>query len=348
MEQIRVVHYVNQFFGQIGGEEMAGAPPQIRPGPVGPGRLLQERLGEGFPIVATVICGDNTFAENPEAVAHQLTELIAPYKPQILIAGPAFNSGRYGQSCAQLCVAVQQELRIPAITGMYDENPGVEFRSKTLIVRTGPNARHMREAIELMAPLAARLGRGEGIERPAEAGCFARGLKRSVLCEYNAARRAVDMLLCKIAGKPFKTEISIPAFDRVTPVKMAIPLAQATVALVTDGGLVVKGNPDRMPAGNTDRMTSVPIAGLDRLTREQVEIYHGGFDNQFVNEDPERLVPLEAMRDLEREGAIGKLFETIYATAGLSMSITNAKRVGQEIAKRLLREGVQAAILTST
>jgi glycine reductase len=156
------------------------------------------------------------------------------------------------------------------------------------------------------------------------------------------------MLLCKIAGKPFKTEISIPAFDRVTPVKMAIPLAQATVALVTDGGLVVKGNPDRMPAGNTDRMTSVPIAGLDRLTREQVEIYHGGFDNQFVNEDPERLVPLEAMRDLEREGAIGKLFETIYATAGLSMSITNAKRVGQEIAKRLLREGVQAAILTST
>jgi glycine reductase len=315
---------------------------------VGPGRLLEELLGPGFRIVSTALCGDNTFAENPEAVAQQLVKLIAPCQPQVLVADPAFNSGRYGQSCAQVCVAVAQELKIPVLTGMYEENPGVEFRTRILIARTGPNARHMREALEAMAPLAGRLGRGEAITRPAESGCFARGLKRSVLREQNAACRAVDMVLAKVAGRPFKSEVSLPSFDRVEPVKLAVPLAQAKVALVTDGGLLVKGNPDRMPAGYTDRMTAVPIAGFDRLTPEQVEVYHGGFDNQFVNADPERLVPLETMRELERKGVIGKLNEIIYATAGLAMSLTNAKKVGQEMAKRLKADGVQAAILTST
>lgn len=348
MEPIRVVHYVNQFFGQIGGEELAGAPPQLRSGAVGPGRLLQELLGQDFQIVSTAICGDNTLAENPEAVAQQLVKLIAPCRPQLLVAGPAFNSGRYGQGCAQLCATAEQELRIPVLTGMYDENPGVEFRTRILIARTGPNARHMREALALMAPLAARLGRGEDIARPAEVGCFPRGLKRSVLRQDNAAHRAVDMVLAKVAGRPFQSEVSLPSFDRVEPVKLSVPLSQARVALVTDGGLLVKGNPDRMPAGYTDRMTAVPIAGCDRLTPAGVEVYHGGYDNQFVNADPERLVPLSVMRELERKGVIGKLNDVIYATAGLAMALSNAKKVGQEMARRLKADGVQAAILTST
>ena len=68
MEKIRVVHYLNQFFGGIGGEEVAGTQPEIRPGAIGPGRQLQERLGQELEIVATAICGDNTFADNPEPV----------------------------------------------------------------------------------------------------------------------------------------------------------------------------------------------------------------------------------------------------------------------------------------
>ena len=349
MEKIKVVHYVNQFFGQIGGEEMAGAGPQLKPGFVGPGRRLQEILGEEFEIVATAICGDNTFAEQPEETARQLVGLIASCKPQLLIAGPAFTSGRYGQACSQLCEAVQQELKIPTLTGMHEENPGVEQgRHKVLIARTGPNARFMKEALGVMAPLAQRLGRGEKIARPAEVGCFPHGMKRSVLREHTAARRAVDMLVAKLAGQPFQSEISLPSFDRVTLVKLAVALKDATVALVTDGGLVVKGNPERMPAGYTDRMTTVPIAGVERLTREMVEVNHGGFDTQYVNADPERLLPLEILRELERAGTVGRLNPTIYATAGLSMSLTNAKKVGREMARRLLADGVHAIILTST
>ncbi len=37
---IRVVHYLNQFFGGVGGENKADVGPQVRNGPIGPGRAL--------------------------------------------------------------------------------------------------------------------------------------------------------------------------------------------------------------------------------------------------------------------------------------------------------------------
>ena len=36
----KVVHYINQFFAQIGGEEMAHVAPELREGFVGPGMAL--------------------------------------------------------------------------------------------------------------------------------------------------------------------------------------------------------------------------------------------------------------------------------------------------------------------
>ena len=62
----RIVHYVNQFFAGLGGEESAGLVPGHLEGATGPGRLLQTLLGEGAGIVATVYCGDDHFSENEE------------------------------------------------------------------------------------------------------------------------------------------------------------------------------------------------------------------------------------------------------------------------------------------
>jgi glycine reductase len=58
----RIVHYVNQFFGGIGGEEKAHTPLEVREGPVGPGRALQQVLGGKGAVVATLICGDDYVA----------------------------------------------------------------------------------------------------------------------------------------------------------------------------------------------------------------------------------------------------------------------------------------------
>ncbi len=349
MSTVRVVHYLNQFFGQIGGEEYASAPPQIRPGSVGPGRLLQTKLGEGCQIVATVICGDNTFAEQPEDSAQQIVQLAREYSPQVLVAGPAFNAGRYGQACGQVCATVQAELGIPALTGMYEENPGVaQFRDRVLIARTGNSARFMADVLNHMAALTLRLAAGERIDRPADEGCFAHGLKRSVLRKQDAAQRGVDLLLRKLAGEPYRSEMSIPTFERVDPAPLPADLSKALVAVITDGGLITKGNPEGMPPGFTDRKVALSIAGLSRLDTERFEVYHGGYDTQFVKADPNRLVPLDVLRQLEQEQIIGRLFETVYATAGLGMTLANARRLGHDIAQNFKKEGVQAVVLTST
>jgi glycine reductase len=349
MGQIRVVHYLNQFFGQLGSEAQADAAPQIRPGAVGSGRMLEAALGNTATLVATVVCGDNRFADTPEPIAAAIVELLREHAPDVVVAGPAFASGRYGVACGHICAAVQEKLGIPAVTGMAPENPAVElFRDRVLIARTGATARSMAEALAHLAGLAARLGSGERIDRPAEVGCFARGFKRSVVRAEPAAQRAVDLLLKKLAGAPYRSEISIPSFDRVPPAAPPADLSRALVAVVTDGGLIQAGNPEGMPAGFTDRRTVLSIAGHDRLDPDSFDVHHGGYDTRFVKADPNRLVPLDALRELEAEGAIGRLFDTVHSTAGLGMSLTNARRLGQEIGRDLKQAGVEAVILTST
>ena len=64
MAKLRVVHYINQFFAQIGGEEKADYPVELRVGQVvGPGLGLSKELGDEAVIVAKIICGDSYFGE---------------------------------------------------------------------------------------------------------------------------------------------------------------------------------------------------------------------------------------------------------------------------------------------
>src|SRR2546425_9740804 len=93
---VRVVHYLNQFFGGIGAEEVAGNGVEARPGPVGPGLALQKALGERGEVMNTVICGDNYFAEREPEALEQILAALFEAQPDVVVLGPAFNSGRYG------------------------------------------------------------------------------------------------------------------------------------------------------------------------------------------------------------------------------------------------------------
>ena len=141
----RIVHYMNQFFAGVGGEESAGTAPGRVEGAVGPGKLLQTLLGEGAGIVATVYCGDDHFSENEEEATARLLELVKAAEPDLLFAGPAFGSGRYGLACAGVCRAVGAELGIPVLTAMSPSNPGADLiRSDIPVVATGESSGDMR------------------------------------------------------------------------------------------------------------------------------------------------------------------------------------------------------------
>lgn len=346
---LRVVHYLNQFFGGIGGEDKASTKPQVKEGPVGPGKIAQEVFGAQGEVVASVICGDNYFAECMEEATNKIMELILSYRPDAVLAGPAFYAGRYGIACGALCKAVQERLKIPAVTGMYKENPAVElFRSDVYIIESEDNVKRTAEVTSKMVRLLSKLAFQQKIGKPSEEGYFPRGLLLNELSDHSAAQRVVSMLLKKLQGQPFQSEVPSPKYDRVKPAPGIRDLHSATIALVTDGGLVPKGNPDSIEPERATRFGSYSIKGIGTLKPEDYEVTHGGYTPVFVIQDPHRLVPLDVMRDLEKEGVIGKLHETFYSTAGCASIVENVKKMGQAIAKELKAEGVSGVILTST
>jgi betaine reductase len=111
---------------------------------------------------------------------------------------------------------------------------------------------------------------------------------------------------------------------------------------------VPRGNPDHIESASASRFGAYSIAGLDALTPETHQSVHGGYDPTYANADPNRVLPLDEARSLERAGRIGRLFDTYYATVGNATSVAQAQRFGKEIAALLVNEGVQAVILTST
>lgn len=346
---LRVVHYLNQFFGGIGGEEKASEAPQVKDGLVGLGKALQDVLKERGEVVATVICGDNYFAERTKEAVDEVLWMLTPYQPDMVIAGPAFNDGRYGIACGEICTAVQNKLGIPAVTGMYEENPGVDlYKRDVYIVKTSGSARGAAEVVSRMVSIALRLVAKEKIGKPSEEGYFPRGFVTNEISDQNAAERAVSMVLAKIKGEPFEPELELPKFDRVKPATAIKNLALAKIALVTDGGLVPKGNPDKMESHRSTRFATYSIKGIDSLSSKDYEANHIGYDKAFVDQDPNRLVPLDIIRVLEKEGMIGKLHDKVYTTAGVATTLDNSTNIGLGIAEQLKAEGVNGVILTST
>ena len=344
----RIVHYVNQFFAGQGGEESAGAPPGVLEGAVGPGRLLQSLLGEGAAVAATVHCGDDHFSENEEEATARLLELVKAARPDLLFAGPAFGSGRYGLACAGLCKAVAAEIGIPVLTAMSPSNPGADsIRSTVPVVRTGESSGDMRAAIEASAPLIVRLLTGEAVAPGGEEGLLSRGGRWNTRVSKRAAERAVDLLLAKVGGGPLETEIPLPPFQEVAAAPGIPDLGHAKIALVTTGGLVPRGNPDGIKSYLSTDFGAYHLESKDHLAADEFESVHGGFFTAAVNEDPNRLIPLDALRDAVREGSLGGLHEYFYSTTGNGTPVETAADMARDIAASLEEDRVDGVILTS-
>lgn len=350
MAKLKVVHYINQFFAQIGGEEKADYPVELRVGEVvGPGMALTQNFKDEAEIIATIVCGDSYFNENLEKAKAEILEMVKEQAPDIFIAGPAFNAGRYGVACGTIAAAVQEELGIPSLTGMYVENPGADmFKNQVYMVSTKNSAAGMRDAVKKMAPLTVKLGKGEKIGSSAEEGYMPNGIRVNFFEKERGSQRAVKMLIKKLAGKPFETEFPMPDFDRVDPNPAVKDLAHAKIALVTSGGIVPKGNPDHIESSSASHYGEYDITGVTDLTEDTYETAHGGYDPVYANEDADRVLPVDVLRDMEKEGIIGELHHLFYTTTGNGTAVASAKAFADEFSKKLVADGVDAVILTST
>ncbi|MGH3721587.1 MAG: glycine/betaine/sarcosine/D-proline family reductase selenoprotein B, partial [Pseudonocardiaceae bacterium] len=164
---MRIVHYVNQFYAGLGGEEAAGIGPRVLEGKVGPGRLLSQLLNaqllsaehqDEYQIVATIVCGDD-YAASHAAVAEELLGMARAAGAELLVAGPAFGSGRYGLACARL-VAAAHAGGLPALATMHPDNPGISDAGAAPVVAAGATSRQMRPTLQTVAAAIAKLATG--------------------------------------------------------------------------------------------------------------------------------------------------------------------------------------------
>jgi glycine reductase len=351
---VKVIHYLNQFFGGIGGEEKTDLEPTLLQGAKGPGKLL-ERLFPDLEIVATIVAGDNYLVQNTGTAVKGILSVLTPYFekkaaeiPQLFLAGPCFNAGRYGLACGAVCKAVQEHFDCLVLSSMFPDNPAVqEYRHDIFISLAGDDVTSMEESLRRMWGLAIKLLQGKAI-LPYENHYIPQGRRQNFFHSRTGAQRAVSMILKRIAGEPYKTEYKMPVFDRVAPAPAIPDMSRAKLALVTSGGIVPRGNPDKIAAANAQKYGAYSLKGLLTLTSETHQTVHGGYDPTFAMEDPNRVLPLDMIRELEAEGTVGCLHELYYATVGNATSVANARNFGKAITQELLAAGVQAVLLTST
>ncbi|MBI4506544.1 MAG: glycine/betaine/sarcosine/D-proline family reductase selenoprotein B, partial [Chloroflexi bacterium] len=278
-----------------------------------------------------------------------LLPLVASLQPDVLVAGPAFGSGRYGLACSALCAAVQQRLGLPAVAAMHADNPGVAlYRRQAVIVPTSQHAAGMRDALARVAPLALRLAAGEPLGPAAVEGYLPRGVRQNVRTDRPAPERAVEMLLAKLAGQPFTTEVPLPSYERVPPPPPVADLRQAVLLVATEGGLVPRGNPDRLEWVRATKWLRYPLDGQAALAPGDYEISHGGYDTSFATADLNCIVPLDALREAEQAGLFGRLHGEYFVTAGNHGVLSVMARHGREMAAAARAAGADAVLIVAT
>jgi len=351
MTKKRALYYINQFYAGIGGEDKADTGLVEFDKVLGPA-LGMEKLWQGeLEVVKTIACGDNYFNDDEkyQELLPRLREIIREVKPDVVIAGPAFNAGRYGVACGKFVDFVRREFGIPAVTGMYWENPAVPmFVKENYIVGTPETAAGMRKVLPGLASLALKLAKGEEVGPARLEGYLPRGYRYNQWHEKTGAQRTVELLLQKLRGEEYNTEVPLRGFEQVAPAPALEQSSDKTFALITTGALVPAGNPDGLKQAFSTGYGKYSLAGKEALGKGEYESIHGGFDTTLVNEDPSRVVPFGPLQKLEQEGHIGKIYPWFYSTAGVGTNIKTSQDLGAQIAGELIEAGVHAAILTST
>ncbi len=351
--ETRVMHYVNQFFVGMGGEDKADVPLGFHEGACGPGRRLQGLLGDKTTIVLTVYCGDNYFNDNRDEVIQKILSIAKVHDVDIVVAGPAFSSGRYGFACVEACHSISTSLNLECVTGISLDNPALAGYRRNKDIRffaipTKANVAGMEEALSSMARFISKLASGVKIGPASEDGYIPRGIRMFGSSTKSGAERAIDMLLNKVAGNSFVTEIHIDTPERVPIAPRIVNLRDAHIAIVSTAGLTPAGNPFKFKVMANSQWKKYPIDKLNSMKDVEWDVIHSGVDTSSMDKDANYGAPLDVCREMEKEGVFAKLAGNLYGTVGFMGAVAAMQTIGKEISRDLSAEGVDGVLLVST
>jgi D-proline reductase (dithiol) PrdB len=136
------------------------------------------------------------------------------------------------------------------------------------------------------------------------------------------------------------------------------PLAESRLALLTTSGHFVKGG-DPQPFGTenmtqdeaTDRimdfirsepaLSAIPV----RTPAKELRVRHGGYDIRASQIDPNVVLPLEILLELESQGRIGKLTQDAYSFVGACSQKRLLNKTGPQWVKLFQEQQIDTVLL---
>lgn len=107
-------------------------------------------------------------------------------------------------------------------------------------------------------------------------------------------------------------------------------------------------NPDRIQSASATRWGKYDISKIDRLKGGEFKTIHAGFDPAAANADPNVIMPVDVMKEMEKEGVFGSLHDFFYSTVGTGTTQAEAERMAEEILALIKEDKVDGVIMTST
>lgn len=147
-------------------------------------------------------------------------------------------------------------------------------------------------------------------------------------------------------------------YDEAPFTPLRKPLSQSRLALLTSSGHFVRGD-DPEPFGIKDMTQEQAVERMDDFIKSEPElsvipvdtpseelcVRHGGYDVRGPQCDPNVVLPLERLRELEAEGRIGELASQAYSFVGAAAQTPILKRVGPRWVELLQAQELDAVLL---
>jgi D-proline reductase (dithiol) PrdB len=128
------------------------------------------------------------------------------------------------------------------------------------------------------------------------------------------------------------------------PHPLSRPLGQATVALVTSAAISQPGQPP-MDGPNIEGDYTIRLLDIDTPTRD-LRIWHTHFDTVAALQDINVVYPIDRLKELAAEGAIGRVASPAVSFMGY---FSNVFRIRDEVAPAIVdavrRSGADAALM---
>jgi len=177
--------------------------------------------------------------------------------------------------------------------------------------------------------------------RPTRAeGSWIEGFRQQYETWFAEARTLIEAHQYAAAFKAYP----FPAFTETPWTPLTLPLAEVRLGVVTTAGLYRKGVDAAFAdtAEGDPRVVEIP-SGADAA---QLEIAHSHLPEDFIRSDMSMVLPLEHLRDLERERSLGEIAPRIFSVVGYRTRAHDvAETTATTIAAAMAEDGVTLALI---